>query len=143
MAVTYVDFRTAPVEGAEYISEFTWVNEINATLYKHHYFVDYPGAKDLERLIVDAVGGSPMVRYSPHTVLRAFIDDVPEGNIVSFRTLKQKHFVFVLLAASSIETPLAFCTFDDVDAGYGEIDVVMEIIREARTEASSKFGNAI
>jgi hypothetical protein len=84
-----------------------------------------------------------MVRYSPAVVLRAFVDNVPEGHIVAFRTLKQKHFVFVLLAASNIETKLAFCTFDDVDAGYGEIDAVMETIRRTRTEASSKFGNAL
>jgi len=141
--VTYVDFRVAPIEGAEYISEFTWANESNSGLVMHHYFVDFPGAKDLERQIIDAVGGSPLVRYSCPTILRAFIDSIPVGHIIAFRTIKQKQLVVALLYASKIDTDKAFCIFDDVDAGDGELEVVMDNIRQTRTEASSRFGNAV
>ena len=146
MAVTYVDFRVAPVEGAEYISEFTWINEGPeglSALQCRHYFVDYPGAKELERLVIDAVGGKPFVRYSCPTVLKAFLDDVPEGYIVAFRTAKQKQLVSALLSLNDVTITRTFCVFDDIDAGYGEVEAIMHTIERTRTKASQQFGNAV
>jgi len=143
MPVTYVDFRTAPVEGAEYISEFTWVDEVGGSLSEHHYFVDYPGAKALERQIIEVLGGKTFTRYSCSTVLRTFISNVPKTNIIACRTAHQKQLIVALLKASSIVTLKAFCTFEDIDAGDGELSLVMDLISGARTEASTKFGNAI
>jgi len=143
MPVTYADCVIVPVEGAEYISEFTWASEHGGSLVASHYFVDYPGARSLERLIVEVVGGKPLVRYSSTTVLRTFSNSIPKGHIIAFRTLKQKMLVKALFAAAEISNFKAFCTFEDVDAGYGEIDAVMHSIQEARITASQKFGNAL
>ena len=143
MPVTYVDFRTAPVDGAEYISEFTWIDEINGEVSEHHYFVDYPGAKDLERQVIEVLGGKPFTRYSCSTVLRTFISNVPKSNIIACRTIQQKQLITSLLKALNITTLKAFCTFDDIDAGDGELSYIMDLIVSARAEASTKFGNAL
>jgi hypothetical protein len=144
VGVTYVDVITAPVGGAEYVAELTWINEQDDyALRVHHYFVDYPGAKSLERALTEVVGGSPMVRYSCNTVLKTFLNDVPDGNVVAFRTRKEKSLIRSLLLAGNNEINKAFCTFEDTIPDDEEYAKISDIFREARAEASRKFGNAL
>jgi hypothetical protein len=143
MAVVYVDFRTAPVDGEDRISEFTWLIENEYELVPHHYFVDYPGAKDLERMVTSVVGGTPMVRYGCQVVLRAFIDSVEDGYIIAFRTREQKELFVALTAEYNLEVKRALCVLDDVTSIDGEVSTVLSSIEEARIDASRKFGNAL
>jgi len=143
MPVAYVDFRTAPVDGKDHIAEFTWASEAYNSLDVHHYFVDYPGAKDLERQLVEILGGSTFVRYSCMIVLKAFIDSLEEGYIIATRTKKQKSLLVKELKKHGLETPRAICTFDDVASSEEEASAVMRAIEDARFDASRKFGNSL
>ena len=143
MPVIYVDFRTAPVDGRDCISEFTWLVEDEYGLTPNHYFVDYPGAKDLERQITEVIGGSPMVRYSAMTVLKAFVDSIGEGYVVAFRTAKQRSVFLANIGLFNITTTAATCVFADVVTLDEELASVVSSIEEARTDASRKFGNSL
>lgn len=142
-SVVYVDFRVAPVDGADYISEFTWLTERDNQLIPKHYFVDYPGAKALERQVVEVIGGTPLIRYSCPTVLRAFVNDLPERCVVACGSIKQKQLLKALLKSTKIGVTRVYCTFDDILSIEGELEKVRTIIEESRATASGRFGNAL
>lgn len=142
MGITYIDVTTVPIDGKEHVSEITWVHENYTFLTAHHYFVDFPGAKSLERQITDVIGGTPLVRYSCRVVLQAFINDLPPTHQIAARTAEQKDLLKSLIVAADIPLP-TIITFDDVLEIDGEIDRVKELIADVRADAPKRFGNAL
>lgn len=142
MSVTYIDLKTVPVDTSTHVSEITWIHEVNNGLETHHYFVDYPGAKELERQIIEVIGGRTLVRYSCRVVLQAFIKDLPHGNTVAARTKDQKDLLRSLIVAADLALPVII-TFDDVLEIDGELSKIKDEIDRARLEAPKRFGNAL
>lgn len=142
MGITYVDIKLVPVNDEQHVSELTWVNEVGFKLSTRHYFVDYPGAKDLERQIIEVVGGTPMVRYALPVVIRAFLSDVPEHNIIAAQTNEQKDYLSELVQANKLNCP-RLITFSEVLEVDGELDAIKSEIKKARVVAPRKFGNSL
>ena len=143
MAVVYVDFIIAPSEDEEYISDFTWTRDMDGSYETHHYFVDYPGVKELERLLTDVVGGDPFVRYSLSSVVRAFVNDLQPGDIIALKTNEFRELFKDVLKGFEITIAAPTCSFEDVIAMEDEKRMVMWIIEEARAEAAKRFGNSL
>lgn len=151
ITVVYADFSEVNLDSGDYITELTWVVEDDnyQSLVPHHYFVNYPGAKESEKAIASVVGGAPLVRYSAPIVLRAFFDSLPEKSIIAFRDLKTKEKFKTHLNSSAISGTLgpnaqkSLCVFDDVVTDNAEAAFVTDVIAETRQEAAKKFGNSI
>lgn len=148
--VCYVDLGVVPIDGAEYVSEITWLVESGLGLVPHHYFVDYPGAKDLERLIVEVVGGTTLTRYSYPTVLKTFLSDIPKASIVAFKDEKQRQLFKALLSSLEVRTDKKLCTYDDVVSASASPETMLSVISlvddtlsQAKNAASKVFGNSI
>jgi hypothetical protein len=146
ISVVYVDFSEIKLDSGSHLTEITWIVE-NISLQKleaHHYFVDYPGAKESERQLTNIVGGKPLVRYSAPTVLKAFFGQISPRAVVAFRTKELKELFKVhvssLLEAGSYRT---FCTYDDVVSDESEAAFIDDIILDTKLEAAKKFGNAL
>lgn len=150
VSITFVDLGIVPVEGAEYISNITWVTENNMELLPRHYFVDYPGAKSLERQVTNIVGGSPLTRYSLNVVLRTLIEDTPTIKVIACKDERQKQLLKTLIKTLNIKTSKVFITFQDVidksdtpSNMIGFISLVSTHLEAAKNKASSTFGNAL
>lgn len=143
MSVVYVDFIIAPYGEDEFISDLTWTRDMDGTYETHHYFVDYPGVKELERSLTEVVGGEPFVRYSLASVIRAFLDDVQHGDIVAFKDNSHRNIFKGVLEGLDMRCSAPTCSFEDVIAMEDEKRMVMWIIEEARTEAAQRFGNSL
>ena len=148
--ITFVDLSISPIEGAEYISSITWVTDRFKELDPHHYFVDYPGVKNLERQITDIIGGKPLVRYSCSVVIRTLLEDAAASIALACKTEKQKQLLQSLIKANDIKTVKLFTTFQDViDSSknpgnmIGFISLVESCLSDAKDEAAQKFGNAL
>jgi len=150
ISVVYADFSEVSLSTGKHLTEITWIVEDVKTenLVPHHYFIDYPGAKESERAITAIVGGTPLVRYSAPTVLKAFFDGLPVRAIVAFKNVEAKKTFQKYLTDNEIEklTSLSyrtFCIYEDVVMDDAEAAFIADIISDTKTEAAKKFGNAL
>ena len=78
----YVDYSEITIDEGTFITELTWLNGDDYGYVPRHYFVDYPGVKNLERQVSEVIGGSPLIRYSMPVVLQTFINEVGFGEVL-------------------------------------------------------------
>lgn len=151
LTVVYADFEEIALNSGEYLTELTWVVEDDGghSLVPHHYFINYPGARDSERALTEAIGGTPLMRYSAPSVLRSFFDNLPQKSIIAFRDQKKKEKFKAHLKSHDVHGMLgvnaqkSLCLFDDVILDEAEAAFVEDVLVDTRQEAAKKFGNAI
>lgn len=130
----YVDYSEVTIDAGTFITEITWLEEDDYGYTPHHYFVDYPGIKDLERQVSSVIGGSPLVRYSIPVVLKAFINEVGNKRVLFASLEKASNFIKHLKGIDA-EHKLVYSIFLD--------DEILDNIYAARKKAAGKFGNAL
>ena len=150
ISVVYADFSEVALTSGKHLTELTWIVEavMDQDLVPHHYFIDYPGAKTSERAITQVIGGTPLVRYSAPTVLKAFFDGIPARALIAFRDVASKKRFKEYLVEQEMEktSPLSyrtFCTYEDVVMDDSEAAFIADMITDTKMEAAKKFGNAL
>lgn len=146
----FVDIGIAPVSGVEYMSSLTWCIEENLSLITHHYFVDYPGAKELERQVTSVIGGNPLIRYSSNTVLKTFSDYAAEDSVIACTNEQQKQLLKLLINSSGLTKIKNLITLKElIDSSKNPstlisfISLVESHLKDAKNIASSTFGNSL
>ena len=150
ISVVYVDFSEVTLTDGKYLTELTWIVEaiVDQNLVPHHYFMDYPGAKASERALTQVVGGTPLVRYSPLTVLKTFFNDIPARALIAFKDIATKKRFKEYLSEGEVEKHIptsyrTLCIYDDVVMDDSEAAFIADMIADTKTEAAKKFGNAL
>ena len=142
----YVDYSDITLDSGSHLTELTWIVE-NISLQKldaHHYFIDYPGAKESERKLTEVIGGKPLVRYSAPVVIRAFFNQLSPRAVVAFKTKKSKDTFKAYIATLDGDVSYrTLCTYDDVISDESEAAFIADIISDTKVEAAKKFGNAL
>ena len=134
----YLDYSEVTIDSGTFMTELTWLKGSEYGYTPKHYFIDYPGAKDLERQISQVIGGSPLVRYSAPVVLRTFLNDLYAGTDIPevLFSSKDKAADFIsYLDESNIEYVFVCGLYSDP-----EID---DFVHKARQRAATRFGNAL
>ena len=150
ISVAYVDFSEVSLVSGKHLTELTWIVEavMDQNLVPHHYFIDYPGAKDSERALTEIVGGTPLVRYSAPVVLKAFFDGLPARALVAFKDIPSKarfkeYLVEHNTGKLSKLSYRTFCIYEDVVMDESEAAFIGDMLADTKLEAAKKFGNAL
>lgn len=145
LIIFYADYSEIPLSSGKYLTELTWLQESPSSrkLSCHHYFVDYPGARVSERQITNVVGGNPLVRYSAATVIRTFINDIPQRSIIALRSAEKVSRFKQILKDLDIKPPAPLCILEDVCISDQEIAGIESTIFETKQAAAKRFGSAL
>ena len=146
MPFVYVDFNDIKFDHGRYLTDLTWIIEDpwNDTTSSHHYFIDYPGAKDSERSLIFLLGENrnPLVRYSMPVVLLAFVDAIELNTIVVCKDRTSRDRLLTYLSLCSIPWTKDIYFRDDVLTNGEKSDIIQKI-EEAKLEAAQRFGNSL
>jgi hypothetical protein len=143
--LVYAMYNEIRLNSGPYMTDLTWIIEEAGSEDRksHHYFVDYPGVKEIERQTAQVVGGRPLVRYSVNTVLKAFSGDVPPRAVLVMEDERNKERFKTYLNAANVNVAAPMTVLEDAVLFEDDRNEIYDLVRQIRIEAASRFGSSL